>query len=341
MNDRYFDLGNLAANNEFDADAEAALLVAYFGASTPRRAARARAHEGDERLPRGDVGRRAAGASARSTSTTSRYADTHFDRLLRNASRPDYGRLLADAATPEPTIAGGPVQARAQIVIVGAGVAGASIAWHLAERGCTDVRRARARRTDERQHVSLGRTRRPAPFEPAVDADDDAQRRRVPAARGRSGARPAGRRAGARSGSLRIASTPARMEELRRQHGWAKTFGLPMELVSAGEAHERFPLMDPDRRARRRVAPDRRLPRPERAHVRVPRRRAQPRRHGRDRTRRVTDLVVTRRPRSRTSSPTAAPSRRSRSCSRAGCTRPTSPRSRASTFRSCRWRTST
>ena len=35
------------------------------------------------------------------------------------------------------------------------------------------------------------------------------------------------------------------MEELRRQHGWAKTFGLPMELVSAAEAHERFPLMDP------------------------------------------------------------------------------------------------
>ena len=31
------------------------------------------------------------------------------------------------------------MQTRAQIVIVGAGVAGASIAWHLAERGCTDV----------------------------------------------------------------------------------------------------------------------------------------------------------------------------------------------------------
>jgi hypothetical protein len=29
------------------------------------------------------------------------YVDSHFDRLLRNASRPDYGRLLADAATPD------------------------------------------------------------------------------------------------------------------------------------------------------------------------------------------------------------------------------------------------
>ena len=29
------------------------------------------------------------------------------------------------------------------------------------------------------------------------------------------------------------------MEELRRQAGWAKTFGLPLELISADEAKER------------------------------------------------------------------------------------------------------
>ena len=33
------------------------------------------------------------------------------------------------------------------------------------------------------------------------------------------------------------------MEELRRQAGWAKTFGLPLELISADEAKEKFPLM--------------------------------------------------------------------------------------------------
>ena len=37
-------------------------------------------------------------------------------------------------------------------------------------------------------------------------------------------------------GSLRLASTPARFEELQRQAGWAKTFGLPLELIGAGEA---------------------------------------------------------------------------------------------------------
>src|SRR6476661_10685340 len=36
------------------------------------------------------------------------------------------------------------------------------------------------------------------------------------------------------------------MEELRRQAGWAKTFGLPLELISAEEARDLFPLMSTD-----------------------------------------------------------------------------------------------
>ena len=44
-------------------------------------------------------------------------------------------------------------------------------------------------------------------------------------------------------GSLRLASSEERMEELSRQAGWAKTFGLPLELVSAGEARRLFPPM--------------------------------------------------------------------------------------------------
>ena len=42
MNDRYFDLGNFAVNNELDADADVALVEAYFGAVTDRRLARLR-----------------------------------------------------------------------------------------------------------------------------------------------------------------------------------------------------------------------------------------------------------------------------------------------------------
>ena len=36
------------------------------------------------------------------------------------------------------------------------------------------------------------------------------------------------------------------MEELRRQAGWAKTFGLPLELISAEEAQQLFPPMSTD-----------------------------------------------------------------------------------------------
>jgi glycine cleavage system T protein len=44
-------------------------------------------------------------------------------------------------------------------------------------------------------------------------------------------------------GSLRLASSAERMEEIARQAGWAKTFGLPLELVSARDAQELFPPM--------------------------------------------------------------------------------------------------
>ena len=47
-------------------------------------------------------------------------------------------------------------------------------------------------------------------------------------------------------GSLRLASSPERLEEITRQAGWAKTFGLPLELISAAEAQELFPPMSTD-----------------------------------------------------------------------------------------------
>jgi 4-methylaminobutanoate oxidase (formaldehyde-forming) len=47
-------------------------------------------------------------------------------------------------------------------------------------------------------------------------------------------------------GSLRLASSSERMEELARQAGWAKTFGLPLELISPVEARELFPPLSTD-----------------------------------------------------------------------------------------------
>jgi len=47
-------------------------------------------------------------------------------------------------------------------------------------------------------------------------------------------------------GSLRLASSKERLEEITRQAGWAKTFGLPLDLISADEARELFPPLTTD-----------------------------------------------------------------------------------------------
>ena len=91
-------------------------------------------------------------------------------------------------------------------------------------------------------------------------------------------------------GSLRLASSPERLEEITRQAGWAKTFGLPLELVSAGR--RRALPADVDRgRPRRRVSPERRLHRSEPAHVRARGGRTPTRRRGQHRTR-VTGITT-------------------------------------------------
>ena len=59
------------------------------------------------------------------------------------------------------------------------------------------------------------------------------------------------------------------MEELRRQAGWAKTFGLPMEMVSADEAKRDVPADVHRWGPRRRLDPHRRLPRPRATHLRA------------------------------------------------------------------------
>ena len=136
------------------------------------------------------------------------------------------------------------MRSRAQIVVVGAGVAGASIAWHLARRGCTDVLVVeRAEPTSGSTFHSaglVGQLRASLPLTQMMMHSVDVYRE-LEADAERTGRSPGWREVG----SLRIASTEPRMEELRRQHGWAKTFGLPMELLSARDAHGLFPLMDP------------------------------------------------------------------------------------------------
>ena len=99
MGDPYFDLGNFSINHELDAEADAALLAAYFGPEGVRAAAIARLT-----LMRvvSDFREAMWGVLQQGISTLDvdfvAYAAEHFDRLLTVAARPSFERALADAA---------------------------------------------------------------------------------------------------------------------------------------------------------------------------------------------------------------------------------------------------
>jgi glycine/D-amino acid oxidase-like deaminating enzyme len=125
---------------------------------------------------------------------------------------------------------------RARVVIVGGGVGGTSVAHHLAARGERDVLLL------ERAELTSGSTFHSAGLVGQLRADPALTRmmtwsvelyRELDAG-------------WVESGSLRLASSPARHEELQRQAGWARRSGLPLELVGADRARELFPPMATD-----------------------------------------------------------------------------------------------
>jgi 4-methylaminobutanoate oxidase (formaldehyde-forming) len=130
----------------------------------------------------------------------------------------------------------------ARVVIIGGGVGGTSIAYHLAERGWTEVILVeRAELTSGSTFHSaglVGQLRGTVTLTKMMMYGTDLYRR----LRDETGVDPAWHEVG----SIRLASSGERMEELERQAGWAKTFGLPMELITATEAQDRFPLMSTD-----------------------------------------------------------------------------------------------
>ena len=157
------------------------------------------------------------------------------------------------------------------IVIVGGGVGGTSIAYHLAELGERDVAAARPRRADERLDVPLRGARRPAA---RVSVSLTRMMMYSVELYRRCAASPSYDPGWIECGGIRLACTPEREQEIRRQVAWAKTFGLPLELISPDEARELLPADGHRRRARRVVPADRRLPRSLAADLRARRRRA-------------------------------------------------------------------
>jgi 4-methylaminobutanoate oxidase (formaldehyde-forming) len=130
----------------------------------------------------------------------------------------------------------------ARAVIIGGGVGGTSIAYHLAALGWTDVVLVdRAELTSGSTFHSaglVGQLRSSVTLTRMMMYGSELYRR----LRDETGTDPSWHEVG----SIRLASSRERMEELERQIGWAQTFRLPMERISAREAQERFPLMSTD-----------------------------------------------------------------------------------------------
>jgi glycine cleavage system aminomethyltransferase T/glycine/D-amino acid oxidase-like deaminating enzyme len=130
----------------------------------------------------------------------------------------------------------------ARAVIIGGGVGGTSVAYHLTQLGWRDVILVdRAELTSGSTFHSaglVGQLRSTVTLTRMMMYGADLYRRLS----SETGIDVSWHEVG----SLRLASTPARLEELRRQVGWARTFGLPLELIGAKETQARFPIMTAD-----------------------------------------------------------------------------------------------
>ncbi len=241
MNDRYFDLGNFAVNNELDADGEVALVEAYFGVGHAPAPGPPPAHEGHQRPAGGDVGRRPG---------RRQHARRRLRRLRRGALRPTAATTPADTRLRPPaarTPAVRPMRDHAQVVVIGGGVGGAS---HR-----LPPRRSRAAPTSLRARPGASRPAAARSTPPGSSASCAARLpltrmmmhsvdvyRRLEAESAETGRSPGvarGRLAAPRrdAGAPRGAPPPARLgQDLRPAHG-------------AGLAPARrttcFPLMDP------------------------------------------------------------------------------------------------
>jgi 4-methylaminobutanoate oxidase (formaldehyde-forming) len=142
----------------------------------------------------------------------------------------------------EARAAPGSIPPRARVVVIGGGIGGCSILYWLARLGLSDaVLLERAQLTSGSTFHSaglVGQLRQSLTLTRMMMNSVDLYRSLGEEVDLETGWREVG--------SLRLASSAERMQELQRQADWAETFGLPLHLISAQEARERFPVMTTD-----------------------------------------------------------------------------------------------
>jgi 4-methylaminobutanoate oxidase (formaldehyde-forming) len=130
----------------------------------------------------------------------------------------------------------------AQVVVIGGGIAGCSVAYHLARLGWRDVVLL------ERRDISCGTTWHAAGLVGQLRATNNLTRlakygadlyERLEAETGQA----TGFR---RPGSISVARTRERMVELQRAASTARSFGVEVDVITPGEAGRRWPLLRTD-----------------------------------------------------------------------------------------------
>jgi glycine cleavage system T protein len=136
----------------------------------------------------------------------------------------------------------GSLPAHVRVVVVGGGIAGCSVAYHLAKLGWRDVLLL------ERREISCGTTWHAAGLVGQLRATQNLTRlakygadlyERLEAETGQA----TGFR---RPGSVSLARNPERMHELKRLASMARCFDVEVEVITPSEAGRRWPLMRTD-----------------------------------------------------------------------------------------------
>lgn len=131
------------------------------------------------------------------------------------------------------------IPSHARVVIIGGGIVGCSVAYHLARRGCPDVV------LFERRQLTCGTTWHAAGLVGQLRATQNLTRLAQYTTQLYEGLeRETGQATGFRQlGSIAVAASAARFEELKRGASMARCFGLEVQILSPGEVQERWPLI--------------------------------------------------------------------------------------------------
>ncbi|HMR29607.1 MAG TPA: FAD-dependent oxidoreductase [Geminicoccaceae bacterium] len=132
------------------------------------------------------------------------------------------------------------MRTHARVAVIGGGVVGCSVLYHLTRTGWSDVVLV------ERAELTSGSTWHAAGGMHTLNSDPNVARLQTYTIQlYEELERISGQSCGIHlNGGLMLAGTPERMDYLRHAHAKGRYLGMKTELISAAEARRRFPLMD-------------------------------------------------------------------------------------------------